>query len=259
MFQKELDQAKNAAYAAGDVLKELYGQVQYNTKKGYTDLVTAADIQAEKVVLGIIGRRFPLDRILTEESGDNAQTSDRVWLVDPLDGTTNFVHGLPFFAVSIGLEVEKEMVAGVVYNPILNELFDAVKGKGARLNQKPIQVSDTPSLKQALLATGFPYNIWENPKPVVALFERLLVQAQGVRRPGSAAIDLCYTAAGRFDGYWEQGLNPWDTAAGTVIVQEAGGKISTYQGAPYTPYQKTVLAANPHIHKQVLGLFKGAD
>jgi myo-inositol-1(or 4)-monophosphatase len=175
-----------------------------------------------------------------------------VWIIDPLDGTTNYAHSFPFFAVSIALQVKGEIAVGSVFNPILGELFQAIKGQGATLNGLSIEVTPTTSLKESLLATGFPYSIHRDYRDVLNIFEQLLTRAQGVRRPGSAAIDLCYVACGRFDGFWEQGLNPWDTAAGSLIVQEAGGIVSGYKGEAYSPYQKTILASNPYIYKEML-------
>ncbi len=256
MWQKELSVAEEAANTAGKILNRLFGRVSYITKKGDIDLVTEADFQAEKAILEIIGRNFPQDNILAEETGGQEHTSGRTWLIDPLDGTTNFVHGFPFFAVSIALEVEKKIVLGVVHNPFMNELFEASKGTGAFLNKKPLQVSRMQNLKQALLATGFPYDIHERPERIMELLEKMVVKAQGVRRPGSAAIDMCYVAAGRLDGFWEQDLKPWDTAAGSIIVEEAGGKLSTFQGEPYTPYLNSVVAANPFIHQAMIEVLK---
>jgi len=257
MWKKELNIAKEAAKAAGKILSRLFGRVNHITKKGDIDLVTEADFQAEKAVMEIIRHNFPKDNILAEEAGNQEHSSERTWLIDPLDGTTNFVHGFPFFAVSIALEVEQEIVLGVVLNPYMNELFEASKATGAFLNKKPIKVSRTKSLGEALLATGFPYNIHEKPKRVMELLEKMIMTAQGVRRPGSAAIDMCYLAAGRLDGFWEQDLKPWDTAAGTVIVKEAGGKLATFKGTPYTPYQDSIVAANPFIHDAMIALLNG--
>ncbi|MBW1900293.1 MAG: inositol monophosphatase [Deltaproteobacteria bacterium] len=256
MWQKELNAAKEAAKTAGIILSRLFGQVSHITKKGDIDLVTEADFQAEQTILEILRLKFPQDNILAEEAGGQEHTSKRTWLIDPLDGTTNFVHGFPFFAVSIALEVEKELVLGVVHNPFMNELFEAAKGTGAFLNKEPLKVSKTQNLKEALLATGFPYDIHERPERVMALLEKMVVMAQGVRRPGSAAIDMCYVAAGRLDGFWEQDLKPWDTAAGAVIVKEAGGRLSTFQGESYTPYLNTVVAANPFIHAAMIEILK---
>jgi len=256
MWQKELNAAKEAAKIAGEILSRLFGQVSHITKKGDIDLVTEADFQAEEAILEIIHLNFPQDNIIAEEGGRQEHASKRTWLIDPLDGTTNFVHGFPFFAVSIALEVENELVLGVVHNPFMAEIFEASKGTGAFLNKKPLKVSKTQNMKEALLATGFPYDIHERPERVMALLEKMVVTAQDVRRPGSAAIDMCYVAAGRLDGFWEQDLKPWDTAAGAVIVKEAGGRLSTFQGEPYTPYLKSIVAANPFIHDAMIEILK---
>jgi len=182
--------------------------------------------------------------ILSEEAGRRDEALHRTWLIDPLDGTTNFAHCFPFFAVSIALEIENEVVLGVVYNPYMNEFFEAAKGKGAYLNGEPLRVSATFSLQESLLATGFPYDIHERPEKVVRLFEKMIVRAQGIRRLGSAALDLCYVAAGRLDGFWEENLKPWDTGAGDIIVREAGGRLTTFWGGPYHPYLNSVVASN---------------
>ena len=252
MWKKELNVANEAARAAGEILNRMFGKINHIMKKGDIDLVTEADLEAEKTILHIIRRNFPQDNILSEESGGHKETSDRTWLIDPLDGTTNFVHGFPFFAISIALEIEKQIVLGIVHNPYMDEHFEAVKGGGAYLNKKPIKVSKTRNLKESLLATGFPYDVHENPQRVLGIFREIIIRAQGVRRPGSAALDLCYVAAGRFDGFWEEGLKPWDTAAGMVIVNEAGGKLTTFEGEPYSPYMKSIVATNPFIHDAMI-------
>lgn len=252
MWRKELEVAHEATRAAIKILNAMFGQVSHITKKGEIDLVTEADFQVERTVLGIIRRHFPQDNILSEETGEQKEASERTWLIDPLDGTTNFVHGFPFFAISIALEVENEIVLGIVHNPYFDEHFEALKGIGSFLSKRPIKVSQTQSLGESLLATGFPYNIHEKPESILELFKKMVVTAQGVRRPGSAALDLCYVAAGRLDGFWEEGLKPWDTAAGTVIVREAGGILTTFRGEPYTPYSKSVVAANPFIHHMMI-------
>lgn len=257
MWEKELNTAKEAATTAGKILSRLFGQVRQITKKSDIDLVTEADVQSEKKVIEIIRRTFPQDNILAEEAGGHAYSSNRTWIIDPLDGTTNFVHGFPFFAVSIGLEVDGKSVMGVVLNPFMNELFEAAKGAGAFLNSKSIRVSRTRDLKESLLATGFPYDIHKRADDVMGRLKKMVVTAQGVRRPGAASLDMCYVAAGRLDGFWEQGLHPWDTAAGIVITEEAGGKLSTYQGEPYTPYQKNIIAANPFILDAMVEILKG--
>jgi myo-inositol-1(or 4)-monophosphatase len=252
MWKKESAAALSAAKAAGEIQTGLFGKLKDIRKKGEIDLVTEADVQSEKAIIKTIQEEFPGDGFLTEESGDINSSSERIWIIDPLDGTTNYAHSFPFFAVSIALQVKGEIVLGTVFNPVLNELFQAEKGAGARMNGSAITVTKTAILKESLLATGFPYNIHKDYRDVLTIFEQMLTRAQGVRRPGAAAIDLCYVAAGRFDGFWEQNLNPWDTAAGSLIVQEAGGVVSDYKGEPYSPYQKTILAANPHIHDEML-------
>jgi myo-inositol-1(or 4)-monophosphatase len=208
------------------------------------------------MIIQEISAAFPEDTILSEESGKNENRSDRVWIIDPIDGTTNFAHDFPFYAVSIGLQVREKPVLGMVYNPAMDEFFEASEGNGAFLNGKPLRVTETENINDALLATGFPYDIHEHYDTVLLHFKQMIIQAQGVRRPGSAALDLCYVASGRFDGFWEEKLHPWDTAAGMVVVREAGGRITTFDGGPYTPFDKTILATNARLHDimiQILG------
>jgi len=252
MYENEREIASMAARSAGEVLKEKFGKVQRIVKKGEIDLVTEADLAAEKIVLEILRNHFPKDNILSEEAGAHDQSSHRTWVVDPLDGTTNFAHGFPFFAVSIALEVDAEIVLGIVYNPFMDEFFEACTGEGAFLNGGPIHVSDASNLGESLLATGFPYDIRERSNRLFDQFRAMVVRSQGVRRAGSAAIDLCYVAAGRLDGFWEENLKPWDTAAGAVIVLEAGGKLSTCEGQAFTPYRKSVIACTPVIHGEMI-------
>jgi len=254
MWKKEMDVTRQAVQEAGKILNRLFGQIKKVQKKGDIDLVTEADLQSEKIILDIITRHFPRDSIITEEAGEVNHISDRKWIIDPLDGTTNYAHNFPFFAISIALEVKKEVVLGVVFNPYMGEYFEAVKGAGAVLNKKPIHVSQTIGLGDALLATGFPYDVHERPQKVIENLNKMIVIAQGIRRAGSAAIDLCYVAAGKFDGYWEEGLKSWDTAAGSIIVREAGGVLSDYQGNAYSPYRKSIVASNPHIHMAMIRL-----
>jgi len=252
MFEDESIVAREAVKAAGKILSCMLGNAHHIVKKGEIDLVTEADLAAEKIVLEIVGHNFPQDNILSEEAGRRDETSHRTWLIDPLDGTTNFAHCFPFFAVSIALEIENEVVLGVVYNPYMNEFFEAAKGKGTYLNGEPLRVSATFSLQESLLATGFPYDIHERPEKVLGLFEKMIVRAQGIRRLGSAALDLCYVAAGRLDGFWEEDLKPWDTGAGDIIVREAGGRLTTFGGGPYHPYLKSVVASNGLIHDEMI-------
>lgn len=235
---------------------DLFGKDAGTRKKGEIDLVTDADIRSEEAVIKMIRDHFPQDSILAEESGETKQDAERVWIIDPLDGTTNFAHSFPFFAVSIAFQVNKEIVLGVVFNPVLKEHYEAVRGKGATLNGKPISVSGVKMLKDSLLATGFPYTIHEDPDRVLRNFKSMITRAQGIRRPGAAALDLCYVAAGMMDGFWEEGLKPWDSAAGAVILEEAGGKLTTYAGLPFSPHENTIVASNSLIHEFMLAALR---
>lgn len=258
MWEKELQIAVEAAKAAGALLKERFGHVKNIVKKGQIDLVTEADLKSESVILEILTKHFPLDNILSEEKGVQEHNSARTWLVDPLDGTTNFAHGFPFYCVSIALQVGQELVVGVVYAPYMNELFEAASRQGAKLNGQPIYTSETKTIGEALLGTGFPYDIHQRSEKVLDLFKTMVLVAQGVRRAGSAALDLCYVAAGRLDGFWEQSLKPWDTAAGSVVLREAGGVLSTYDGRQYTPYENTIVGANPYIYGQMIEIIRNS-
>ena len=254
MFDKESAVAERAARAAGDILTRMLGSTNPIMKKGEIDLVTEADLAAEQAILDIIGEAFPEDSILSEEAGMREAPSSRTWVIDPLDGTTNYAHRFPFFAVSIALSIRNEVVLGVVYNPCMGEFFLAQKGRGTSLNGERLYVTQTAGLKDALLATGFPYDVHERPDRVMTLFKRFLVRAQGIRRLGTAALDMCYVAAGRQEGFWEQGLKPWDTAAGDILVREAGGHVTTFSGAEYTPYKKTLVASNGLIHEDMVAV-----
>ena len=251
-----LELAVESAVTAGRFLKQNVGKVKHIDRKlgQETNLVTEIDRKAEGMIIERIRKRFPQHGFLGEEFGVQEPNSDYKWVIDPLDGTTNFTHGLPIFCVSIGLEHKGELVVGVVYDPNLDEVFTAEKGKGAFLNHKRIRVSGTHKLGESLLVTGFPYDIQLKTDTIVAHFENFLKTSQAVRRLGSAALDLCYVAAGRFDGYWENSLNPWDMAAGVLLVQEAGGTVSDFRGFPSTIYQKSVLATNGKIHEQMIGV-----
>lgn len=258
MLKEEMKVAEQAARESGKILIDLFGKILSIEKKGEIDLITEADILSENAIIETISENFPEDTMLTEEASEQGQISERLWIVDPLDGTTNFAHSFPFFAVSIALQVDKEVVLGVVYNPFMDEYFEARKGEGAFLNKKPIKVSDVKNLKESLVATGFPYSVYKDPNGIIGLFKRMIVHVQGVRRPGAASIDLCYVASGRLDGFWEEGLHPWDTAAGSLVVMEAGGIVSNYRGEGYSPFQKSIVAANPHIHPTMLDII-GAE
>lgn len=249
-----LGTAIDIALKAGKLLHDRLDDHHQIDYKARFNLVTEADYASEELILSEIGRRFPSHSVLSEESGEKKGQEEYLWVVDPLDGTTNFAHGFPLFAVSIALVIGGQTAVGVVYDPNQDELFTATKGGGAFLNRSPIEISKTPELAKALLATGFPYTIRETPGNFFRYFEALYVNCQGVRRCGAAALDLAYLAAGRLDGFWEAGLNPWDTAAGSLLVSESGGVLTTFTGKPFDPYFAEVLAANPNIHGQMLGV-----
>ncbi len=244
---------KTWARQAGKILRDLYGKRHQIHHKGLVDLVTEADHRSEDFLLSEIQQHYPAHMIITEESGLLKGQADRCWYIDPLDGTINYAHDVPLFAVSIGYAEHGQMQAGVVYNPMTEEFFSAVRGQGAWLNDEPIHVSETTDLIQSLLATGFPYDTHNSVHTNLENFNRLTLRSQGVRRLGSAALDLSYVAAGRLDGYWEIKLSPWDLAAGILIVEEAGGVVTDLVGDPnvmHSPY--SVLAAPPAIHPLLL-------
>ncbi len=253
-----LETAVTAALEAGKILRSLYERPHQITHKGTIDLVTEADIASEKKVLEICQAALPVAKILAEESTASYGSFpyDLVWIIDPLDGTTNFAHGFPWFCTSIALANRAELLIGVIYSPILDELFYGIRGEGAWLNDRPINVSRVKELSQALLATGFPYDVQENPDQVVAALKEMLVKAQGVRRAGAAALDLAYVACGRLDGFWEVKLKPWDTAAGQLILEEASGMISDFKGQKYDPFVPEILASNGLIHKEMAKILK---
>ena len=249
-----LQVAIEAAKEAGKFLKYSVGRVKnIEVKQGEErNLVSEIDKGSEAKIIGIIRRHYPNHAILAEESGASDTSSDYKWVIDPLDGTTNFLHGLPIFNVTIGVEYKGEIVAGVVYDPNLDEMFTAEKGSGAYLNGKRLKVTTSSALIDSLLVTGFPYNIAQNPENAIGHFVNFLVEARGLRRLGSAALDLSYVAAGRFDGFWEVNLNPWDMAAGILLVREAGGRVTDFAGQESTIYKKQVLASNNAIHEAML-------
>jgi myo-inositol-1(or 4)-monophosphatase len=253
-LQTFLDIATEAALAAGAVLQDYLGKLEDAiTEKGRPgDLVTAADKASEKLILEIIYRHFPNHSILAEESGKlGDQKNEFLWVIDPLDGTTNYAHQYPCFAVSIGLFVEGVPQLGVIYDPFHDELFQAAAGLGAKRNRRPIQVSQTRELSKSLLTTGFAYDRRETSDNNYAEFCHLTHLTQGVRRGGSAALDLAYVACGRVDGYWERGIAPWDIAAGIILVQEAGGKVTAYDGTPVKIDSGRILATNGYLHQSL--------
>jgi myo-inositol-1(or 4)-monophosphatase len=246
-----LDIATEAALAAGEVLQGYWGKLEDAiTEKGRPgDLVTAADKASEVVILEVLRRHFPQHSILAEESGKlGNQDNEYLWSIDPLDGTTNYAHQYPYFAVSIGLLINGVPQVGVIYNPFHNELFRAAAGLGATRNRRAIKVSATAELGKSLLVTGFAYDRRETSDNNYAEFCHFTHLTQGVRRSGSAAMDLAYVACGRFDGYWERGLSPWDVAAGIIIVQEAGGKVTAYDGTAFKIDSGRILATNGYLH-----------
>jgi myo-inositol-1(or 4)-monophosphatase len=248
-MQRELECARAAAAQAGALLRQgAFRGHGAERKATAVDLVTEYDRRSEALVVETLRAAFPDDTIVAEEGGGVAGGAERRWWVDPLDGTTNFAHGLPFFCVSIGLEVRGQLAVGVVEAPALGWSFSTARGQGAHLGETPLRVSDTESLAAWLLATGFPYDVASDPRNNFAEFAALYRASQGVRRVGAAALDLAMVAAGWLDGYWEMKLRPWDLAAGALLVEEAGGRVSTWSGAPLQLAGGEVVATNGRIH-----------
>lgn len=246
----------DATHEAGKIIQSYFnGTFVINHKEGINNLVTEVDHLAEQKIISVIKATYPTHSIIGEESGENIQLSDYQWVIDPIDGTVNFAHGIPLCCVSIGLLLNGSVLMGAVYNPMMNELFFAEKGKGATLNGKPIKVSGKSDFKTAFLVTGFPYKWPENSlEHPVKVFERMVLEGLPIRRLGSAAIDLCWVACGRFDGFWEYNLSAWDVAAGYLIVLEAGGTITDFDGNIGNVFDKQTLATNGLIHKDILSV-----
>jgi len=238
---------------AGQILLEKFGRKIKISKKGDIDLVTEADLASEALIIERIRSYYPKHSILAEESGNAVVIGGDSWkwIIDPLDGTTNYAHGYPCFCVTIALEHEGEIVLGVTFDPTRNELFAAEKSRGATLNGKPIRISETGSIADSLIVTGFPYDFKDRPQFARHLTSFLL-ESRGIRRDGSAAIDMAYVACGRYDGFWEEGLNPWDVAAGKLLIEEAGGIVSNYDGSPFSVYTPPICASNGLIHDAML-------
>lgn len=247
------------AREAGTLLRERLHDDHTVGYKGEINLVTEADRLSEALIVGRIAALFPTDDILAEESPERASGSAFRWIIDPLDGTTNYAHGYPFFCVSLALEVEGVVRLGAVFDPMQDELFLAERGAGARLNGETIAVSKTALLSQSLLATGFPYDIRVNRNNNINYFKAMAMKAQAIRRGGSAALDLAYVAAGRFDGFWELRLSPWDTAAGWLLITEAGGHVTDLDGATYGLQAPHMLASNGLIHREMAAILAGTD
>ncbi len=253
-----LETAVSAALKAGQILRSLYDNPHTIEFKGEIDLVTEADIASEEAILSILEKKSPGISILAEESAGKGESSGQgpMWIIDPLDGTTNFAHGFPWFCVSIALWQNGASEAGVIYAPLQDELFYGVKGAGAFMNADQIRVSSTRVLDRSLLATGFPYDVREKPDEVISALKDMIVKAQGVRRAGAAALDLAYVSAGRLDGFWEIKLKPWDTAAGSLLVEEAGGRVTDFGNSAYSPFLKEIVASNFRIHDEMISILK---
>jgi len=245
-----------AALEAGRLLMRHFRTKFSIAHKGDINIVTELDVAAEKLIVSRILEAFPTHSVLAEESHPDAARTPFTWIIDPLDGTTNYAHGLPFFCVSVGLEIDGQVEWGVVYNPNLEEVFTVRRGQGAFLNQERIQVSKVSPLGASLLATGFPYDIRTSEQNNLSYFREFALTAQAVRRVGSAALDLCYVGCGRFDGFWELKLNPWDCAAGCLVVQEGGGRVTDFSGQPGSIYGGEFVASNGIIHDQMLAVIQ---
>lgn len=245
------------AKEAGEIIREGYGKnFQIEFKSGENNLVTEIDKKSERVIIDFIQKNYSTHSVLSEERGELRKESEYLWVIDPLDGTSNFAHGLPIFSVSIGLQKNNEIIAGVVYDVMQNILYSAELGAGSFANEKKISVSRQSILSQSMLVTGFPYNVKVNPEKAFERFEVLTKNARAVRRLGSAAIDFCYVASGVFEGFWEVYLHPWDICAGKLLVEEAGGFVTNFEGHKIDLYSKKILASNSLVHNEMIKLLK---
>ena len=249
MLKNTLIKATEAG--AAELKRFFNGSFVISNKEGINNLVTEADHAAEKAIIQVIQADYPDHYILSEESGEIVQDSTYKWIIDPIDGTVNFANGIPICCVSIGLEQDGQMIMGAVYNPIMNEFYFAQKGLGATLNNEKIEVSKKTEVIKSCLVTGFPYTYLDAPNGPIQVFEKLIRRGVPVRRLGSAAIDLCWVAAGRFDGFYEHNLQAWDSAAGFLMVEEAGGKVTDLKGGPFSPYQPGIIASNGIMHDEL--------
>lgn len=255
MYKQTLIAATEAG--AKELMHFFNGTFTISNKEGINNLVTEADHAADKAIQAIIRKAFPEHGIVSEETAEKITESEYKWIIDPIDGTVNFANGIPICCVSIGLEHNGKMLMGAVYNPNMHEFYFAEKGNGATLNDKKITVSDKKEVLRSCLVTGFPYTYLDQPNGPIQVFERLIRKGIPVRRLGSAAIDLCWVAAGRFDGFYEHQLNAWDSAAGFIIVEEAGGKVTDLKGDIYSPYQPGIIATNGLIHEELIEWVQG--
>jgi myo-inositol-1(or 4)-monophosphatase len=249
--------AVQAVLRAGAIQKSRLGQEIEVRHKGTIDIVTEVDRACEQAIVEVIRERFPDHDIVTEETDLGRTGSPYVWFTDPLDGTTNYAHSYPFFCSSVALTVNGEVVAGAVFDPVKDELFTGEKGGGSYVNGRPLRVSSRSELLRSLLATGFPYDIRDDLEAKLRLFTRFMGEARAVRRDGAAALDLCYVAAGRYDGFWEERLQPWDMMAGILIVHEAGGRTSRFDGSPLGLAADEVVASNGPLHERMLAVLQG--
>ena len=244
---------------AKELVRFFNGDFKITNKEGINNPVTEADHASEKAIFEVIKNDFPDHFILSEEAGEIKMDSEYKWIIDPIDGTINFANGIPICCISIGVEHKGKIIMGAVYNPLMNEFYFAEKGLGATLNNKKISVSNKTEVVNSCLVTGFPYTYLDTPNGPLQVFEKLIRKGVPVRRLGSAAIDLCWVAAGRFDGFYEHKLQAWDSAAGFLMVEEAGGKVTDYEGNYYDVYQPHILATNGKIHKEMLGIINGKE
>jgi len=252
-MQPALQELEELARAAGEILRAGYQREHQVRYKGAIDLVTEVDHESESYLLGEIQRRFAGHHIVAEESGVTQGRDEHIWYIDPLDGTVNYAHHIPIFCVSIAYASRGAVSLGAVYDPLRDEMFSAQRGRGAQLNGQRIQVSEPEELAKSLLVTGFPYDAWHSPRNNFDYFVKFSKQSLGVRRLGSAALDCCYVAAGRFDGFWEVSLNPWDVAAAGLIAEEAGARVTNIDGGvDYVSPPQSIIAATPGIYQQML-------
>ncbi len=252
-----IEDIKYIAQYAGEIIRNYFGQnFSVEFKSDVKNLVTQADKESEETIIDFIKKKYPSHGILAEESGSQINKSDYLWVIDPLDGTSNFAHGLPIFSVSIGLQFKQEIVMGVIYDIMRNKLYSTEKGSGAFRDNVRISVSKNSEVEKSFLVTGFPYNINENPNNAFEKFIAMTKAARAVRRLGSAAIDFCYVAEGVFDGFWEVHLNPWDICAGKLLVEEAGGLVTDFNGQPIDIFSKTILASNRLIHQEMISILR---
>ncbi len=252
-MEERINLLKELGRTASNILMNYYGKIDKYEFKGKVDILTEADKECEKAVIEKIKAQFPKDSVLAEESGKTAENKGEfLWIIDPLDGTTNFAHGYPFFAFSCAVQKNGETFAALVEIPFLKETFFAIKGEGAFLNEKKIEVSKVSELRKSLLVTGLPYFRAQVVDDLLSKMKKAVLNGQGLRRGGAAAVDLCYIACGRLDGYFEIGLKPWDTAAGVLIVEEAGGKVTDYSGGKFSIYGREIVATNSLIHDELI-------